>query len=139
MKRWFGGLLLMSVAGWAAAMPEKTRVFVTDSKSWEIQGGVGISEDAGGGSVRGGARPQTAEIIKTFRERCPSVTVTLNKDKADYVVLLEHEGGKDLVRRDNKVVVFDREGDAIFSNSTRSLGNAVKDSCRAIQQHLAGR
>ncbi len=117
----------------------KTRVYVTDSKSWEVRGGVGVSGGGGGGSVSGGARPQTAEIIKTFRERCPGLTITLDREKADYVVLLDHEGGKDLFRRDNKVVIFDREGDAIYSGSTRSLGNAVKDSCHAIQQNLARR
>jgi hypothetical protein len=28
--------------------------------------------------------------------------------------------------------VFNKDGDAIVSNSTRSLGNAVKDACVAI-------
>ncbi len=32
----------------------------------------------------------------------------------------------------NKIVVFDRSGDAVFSGSTRSLGNSVKDACEAI-------
>jgi hypothetical protein len=127
------------VAGGGMLAKEKTRVFVTDSKSWEIKGSVGVADGSGGASVGGGARPQTAEIIKTFRERCPNLTVTLDKDKADYIVLLEHEGGKDLIRRDNKVVIFDKEGDAIYSGSTRSLGNAVKDSCHAIQQNLASK
>lgn len=120
-----------------AAAADKPRVFVTDSKSWEISGGFGAADGAGGGSVKGGARPQTAEIIKTFGERCPEVTVTMKQERADYVVLLDHEGGKDFFRRDNKVAVFDKEGDAIFSASTRSLGHAVKDSCIAIRRNLA--
>jgi len=49
-------------------------------------------------------------------------------------VVLQHEGGKDLVRRDNKVVVFNRDGDSILSGSTRSLGNAVNDACSAIMK-----
>ncbi len=134
------GVALLAVLGAGSlSAREKTRVFVSDSNSWEIKGGVGISDNGGGAAVGGGARPQRAEIIKTFRERCPNLTITLDKDKADYVVLLDHEGGKDLIRRDNKVVIFDKEGDAIFSGSTRSLGNAVKDSCHAIQQDLARR
>jgi hypothetical protein len=48
------------------------------------------------------------------------------------VVLLDREGGKGLLRRDNKIAVFDREGDLLHSGSTRSLGNAVKDACEAI-------
>ena len=53
-------------------------------------------------------------------------------DKSDYVVLLDHEGGKGLVKRDNKMAVFNKDGDSIVSHSTRSLGNAVKEACDAI-------
>lgn len=129
--------VLLAVFAWAQAPPRhKVRVYVTDSKSWEITGGIGASEEGGIGGIHGGARPQTAEIIKTFGKRCPDLTVTLNRDNADYIVLLEHEGGKDLIRRDNKVAVSDREGDVLYSGSTRLLGNAVKEACNAIRRHL---
>ena len=59
-------LVAASICSLAA---EKPRVFVTDSKSWEMSGGVGGTQDAFGGASKGGARPQTAEIIKTFGER----------------------------------------------------------------------
>ena len=110
----------------------KIRVYVTDSQSWQMSGGFGGSSEHFAGAIKGGARPQTAEIIKTFGERCPAVTVTNNRDKADFVVLLDHEGGKGLLRHRNKVAVFSRDGDAIFSHSTRSLGNSVQDACEAI-------
>jgi hypothetical protein len=110
----------------------KIRVFVTDSQSWEVRGGWGAANGSGGGSEAGGARPQTAEIIKTFTERCPEVIVTNKQDLANYAVTLDHEGGKGLVRKDNKVAVFRRDGDAILSKSTRELGNSVKDACAAI-------
>ena len=116
----------------SVASDEKPRVFITDSQSWEIGGASGGTSGGFGGSVKGGARPQTAEIIKTFSERCPAVMVNNNREKADYVVLLDHEGGKEVVSRDNKVVVFNRDGDSIMSHSTRILGNAVKDACTAI-------
>jgi hypothetical protein len=119
------------------AAAENPRVYIEQSESWEMKGGVGGTDDAIGGSVSGGARPQTAEIIKTFSERCPNVIVNNRKEKADYLVLLQHEGGKDLVRRDNKVVVFNRDGDSILSNSTRSLGNAVNDACSVITRDWA--
>jgi hypothetical protein len=86
---------------------------------------------------RGGARAQTAEIIKTFNERCPELTVTTRKASADYVVLLEHEARKGAIRVDNKVAVFAKNGDAILSGSARILGNAVKDACDAIRRELA--
>ena len=124
--------LTMLLFGSLALAAENPRVYVEQSDSWEMKGGVGGVDDTIGGAVSGGARPQTAEIIKTFSERCGNVIVNNKKEKADYVVLLHHEGGKDLVRRDNKVVVFNRDGDSILSGSTRSLGNAVTDSCAAI-------
>jgi hypothetical protein len=114
------------------AQDGRVRVFITDSNSWETSGAFGAGADAAAGVASGGARPQTAEIMKTFRERCPSVQVNLKKENADYVVLLDHEGGKEMVRRDNKVAIFDKNGDMIYSGSTRTLGNAVKDACEAI-------
>ena len=116
----------------------KIRVYVSDSQSWEVSGGWGASNGSGGGHESGGARPQTAEIIKTFGEKCPEVIVTNNKDRANYAVILDHEGGKGYLRRDNKVAVFTRDGDAIFSHSTASLGNAVKDACAAIKNDQTG-
>ena len=114
----------------------KTRVLVTDSQSWETRGGssAGGNKSGWGASswISGGARPQTAEIIKTLNERCPQVTVTNNLQKADFVLTLDHEGGKSLLAHRNKVAVFNRDGDDIFSVSTRELGNAVKDACQAM-------
>lgn len=125
-----------SSPGAMASPDEKTRVFITDSQSWEVSGGWAASNGSGGGATKGGARPQTAEVIKTFNERCPDLTVTSNKDKANFVVLLDHEGGKGLLQHRNKIAVFNRDGDAVFSDSTRELGNSVKDACAAIHKDL---
>src|SRR5262249_50652152 len=131
-------MILAGVGLLTAADQSKARVFITDSQSWEMVGHTagGWDHGSGGfaGSTHGGARPQTAEIIKTFGERCPAVVVNNKQDKADYVVLLDHEGGKGLTKRDNKVAVFNSDGDSIVSHSTRSLGNAVKDACEAIMK-----
>ncbi|MGB9465560.1 MAG: hypothetical protein WBR10_10635 [Candidatus Acidiferrum sp.] len=37
-----------------------------------------------------------------------------------------------MLRHRNKIAVFHLDGDAIFSDSTRELRNAVKDACAAI-------
>lgn len=125
-------LTLVTASMWAQLVDDlKPRVYVTDSQSWEISGGFGGSTRPTG-VVRGGSRPQTAEIIRSFGERCPGAIVTSNKDRADYVVLLEHEGGKGLLRKDNKFAVFNKDGDAIRSGSTRALGNSVRDACGAL-------
>jgi hypothetical protein len=131
-------LIIMAASCGAAAAQEpekaKPRVFITDSKSWELAGGFSATSEIAVGAVRGGARPQTAEVIKTFGEKCPDVTVTMKADKADYVVLLEHEGGKPGLHKDNKFAVFKSDGDAIKSGSTRTVGGAVKDSCEALMK-----
>jgi hypothetical protein len=120
----------------AAVGDGKTRVFVTDSQSWETRGGssAGGNKNGWGASswMAGGARPQTAEIIKTLNQRCPELTVTNNLAKANFVLTLDHEGGKGLLQHRNKIAVFNSDGDDIFSNSTRELGSAVKDACQAM-------
>lgn len=116
----------------------KIRIYVADSQSWEMSGGWGAASGSGGGHESGGARPQTAEIIKTFNQRCSEYTITNNKDRANYAVILDHEGGKGALRHRNKLAVFSRDGDVIFSDSTRELGNSVKDACAAIRKDQAG-
>jgi PEGA domain len=112
---------------------DKARVFITDSESWSIAGASGGANGAYGGTVAGGARPQTAEIVKTFGERCPQVVTNNKQDRADYIVVLDHEGGKGVLRHKNKVAVFNRvTGDSIVSKSTLSLGGSVEDACKAI-------
>ncbi len=128
----FAVFLLSALA--ARAQDGKVRIYIIDSQSWQVSGAAGASIDGGGGSISGGARPQTTEIMKTFAERCPICTITLNRDRADYVVRLDHEGGKSLFLKDNKVAVFNQDGDMIYSGSTRSLGNAVKDACAALER-----
>lgn len=121
-----------------ASDAEKARVFITDSQSWSIAGASGGGGGAYGGTMAGGARPQTAEIIKTFGERCPEVTINNIQMKTDYIVLLDHEGGKGVLRHKNKVAVFARvSGDSIVSKSTLSLGGSVQDACEAINKDWA--
>ncbi|HZQ96262.1 MAG TPA: PEGA domain-containing protein [Candidatus Sulfotelmatobacter sp.] len=134
-------LMVLGLLVWTAllcAAEDKARVFITDSTSWEVNGQAGGAGGAFGSSVHGGARPQTAEIIKTFGERCPNVMVNNRQEKADYIVLLDHEGGKGLLRHKNKVAVFNREtGDSIVSHSTLSLGGSVEEACKAILKNWA--
>ena len=116
-----------------AQTPDAARVFITDSQSWSIAGAGGGANGAYGSTVAGGARPQTAEIIKTFGQRCPQVIINNIQTKADYIVLLDHEGGKGWARHKNKVAVFTRvSGDSIVSKSTVSLGGSVQEACEAI-------
>ena len=129
--------LVLCLAGIATAQESnRPRVFVTHSQSWETSGSA-AGDIWGGifvGRSSGGARPQTAEIIKTFGERCPDTVVTVREENADYVVILEHEGGKTPFEKDNKFVLVNGDGEVISSGSTRTLGNAVKDACRIMMR-----
>jgi hypothetical protein len=117
------------------ATQDKARVFITDSQSWETRGAAGGSNGGFAGETHGGARPQTAEIIKTFGERCPQVVTNNIQVNTDYVVVLDHEGGKSLLSHRNKVAVFNRvSGDSVVSKSTLSLGGSVQAACEAIDQ-----
>ena len=117
---------------------EKARVYVTDSQSWEVSSGAGGTAGGFGSVGTGGARPQTAEIVKTFGERCPDVLVNNIRQKADYIVTLEHEGGKSWIVHRNKVAVFQRiSGDSVVSKSTYSLGASVQEACTAIRADWA--
>lgn len=110
----------------------KPRIYVSDSHSWELSGGFTATRERAEGGFSGGARPQTAEIIKTFGKKCPGVTVTMKSENAQYIVLMEHEGGKRYFEKDNKFAIFNKDGDAVKSGSTLSIGSAVKSACEAI-------
>jgi PEGA domain len=57
---------------------------------------------------------------------------------SDYVVELDHEGGKGLLAHKDKVAVFvQTSGDSIFSKSTLSVGGSVQDACDSILKHWA--
>jgi hypothetical protein len=117
---------------------EEPRVFITDSQSWEMSGAAGGTNGSYAAYSSGGARPQTAEIIKTFGQRCPNVTVNNKLEIADYIVVLDHEGGKGLLRHKDKVAVFERaSGDVVISHSTLSVGGSVDEACKGIGGHWA--
>jgi hypothetical protein len=102
----------------------KPRVFVQGSNdAWSI--------NYGKNSGTGGSHPQTVELMKTFGQSCSNVTVTNNPEGAEYTVVFQRESSK-VWRRDNKMVVFNRAGDMIYSASTRELGNAVRGFCRGL-------
>jgi uracil phosphoribosyltransferase len=60
--------------------------------------------------------------------------VTTHKEKADYVIVLDHEADKDFLLHRNKIAVFNRDGDAIFTDSTLALGTSVANACESIRK-----
>jgi hypothetical protein len=131
----------LAVSGFVitAALPggvasEKPRIFITESQALQVSSNTAVGDAKGGVSVAGGTSPQNVEVMKTFQRRCPAVLVTGNREKADFVVRLDHEepNPTTLFVHGNKVVVFNKDDDLIYSSSTRMLRTAVNGACAAI-------
>jgi PDZ domain len=81
---------------------------------------------------------QFMELAKTFLQRCPDVTPTVNKEKADFIVTMNWApttrlflGGK-LIHKPDQILVINRDGDIIFSGVARTVGGNTDDACKAI-------
>ena len=126
---------LVSVSILIAAAPvQKPRVFITETTAPQGSADGSVGDAKGSLAFTGGTSPQNVEVMKGFVRYCPGVVVTANRDKADYLVQLDHEAINPTTPfvHGNKVAVFDKNEDLIYSNSTRILSSAVKGACAAI-------
>jgi hypothetical protein len=127
--------LMLIAASLTLAALEKPRVFITESPSPQVSGDSSVGDLKGSLVFTGGTSPQNVEVMKAFSRTCRNVIVTANRDKADYIVRLDHEALNPTTPfvRGNKVAVFNKEEDLIYSNSSRLLASAVKGVCTAIR------
>jgi hypothetical protein len=125
------GFVLFAALATAA---ERPRVFVTESRATQASGEASVGDVKGALALIGGTSPESVEVMKTFAKQCPDVVVTANREKADFLVRLDHEGINPTTPfvHGNKLAVFNKDQDLVLSNSTRLLGNAVKEACAAI-------
>jgi hypothetical protein len=72
------------------------------------------------------------ELAKDLSKQCPDVIVTLNAADADYTVGLNHEAFHGVIHKNNQVMVTNRRGDLLMSNTTRAVSHSTNDSCAAI-------
>jgi hypothetical protein len=124
-------LLVTTIPG---APAQKPRVFITETTAPQASGDAAVGDVRGSLAFTGGNSPQTVEVMRAFERYCPGVTVTGNRDKAEYLVQFDHEAISPTTPfiHGNKVAVFDNNEDLIYSNSTRILRNAVKGACAVI-------
>jgi hypothetical protein len=73
------------------------------------------------------------EAMKTLQKR--GVRVVTKKEKADYVVQITRQLGKKSWSKDTKIVMSNRDGEVVMSNSTRSIGGACDDIAEYIYKH----
>jgi hypothetical protein len=125
------GFVLFAALATAADRP---RVFVTESRAAQASGEATVGDVKGALALTGGTSPESVEVMKAFAKDCPAVTVTANREKADFLVRLDHEGVNPTTPfvHGNKVAVFNKEQDLVFTDSTHLLGSAVKGACVAI-------
>lgn len=76
----------------------------------------------------------TADILKGLQKNRPNVAITNDVTKSDYTLeaikKTKFAGGNEHDHFD--LTLFDHDGNAIYSTSTRLVSNAVKDVCHAI-------
>jgi hypothetical protein len=70
-----------------------------------------------------------ADVVRNLLNRCPNVTVTLEPKSSDF--MLEAGGWSGAY----KFTVFKHGGEAVYSTSTVTLGNAVKDVCKYVNAY----
>jgi hypothetical protein len=126
----------LAVGPAALGQQAKPRVYINGTGNVDVQTNAGVVGGSGWavGSSHStvGAHNQTMELAKDFPKQCPDVTVTLNGADADYTVGMNHEAFHGLIHKNNQIMVANRRGDLVFSNTTRAVSHSVNDSCAAI-------
>ncbi len=86
-------------------------------------------------SAHNGKEPQVAKIYQELQHRseCQQFAENIDKNRADYFLLLQHGGG-----RGNRWAVSNKQGDVLASGESVLLGNSVKDACVAIAKDWQG-
>ena len=84
-------------------------------------------------SITASSNVSTSEIGKTLDTRCPDVTITVDPQKADYLLQAIYTGAGP-ARNPYKFTLFNRAGDRVFSTETARLSSATKDVCNFIRK-----
>jgi hypothetical protein len=106
--------------------PSTKRLFIAE---YVITGVVGSSQTTNGSTLGSAAvvgRNITLEATDGFMKSCPAVTVTGDKDAADYI-LRPNKGSSTLYKKNGDV--------AYVSHAKVKVSNLVKDVCAYIQAH----
>jgi hypothetical protein len=106
--------------------------------------GSGGSAGASYGYSQKGADPRTVEVQADLYKKCPSIVVTNDPARADYVLLFRREGGKrssmfafgglmglafSAHSKVDGASVFDTNGDMVVAIRARTVEGAIKEVC----------
>src|ERR1700691_4437015 len=65
------------------------------------------------------------DVMKNLSEKCPSVTITTNPDRSDYMLYAGWAG-------DYRFMVIAKGRDTLYATKTSFLSSAVKDVCKFL-------
>jgi hypothetical protein len=105
-------------AGTCQPQDQKVRIFLT-----------GTDQTLGNSS-----NVSAAEIGKSLNKHCPEVVLTIEQEKAEYL-LQARDTGAGPARKPYKFTLFGHSGDRVFSTETSRVDSAVKDVCIYVQKH----
>jgi len=111
-------MTLLMCAGTCRSQDHKIRVFLTGTD--QTQGNI--------------SNVPAAEVGKALDKHCPEVVLTIEQQKADYL-LQAKDTGAGAGRKPYKFTLFGSSGDRVFSTETSRLDSAVKDVCTYVQKH----
>jgi len=128
------GLLFLLVVPLAAADPP--RIFITDASSVQVSAeplpgqGHALIESTQGVSSR------NLVVMNRFVELCPSVKVTGNIEKADYIVRVRRPEPSPFTPfvKGNQIAIFNLDEDLIYSTSASYVKKAVKQACGELER-----
>lgn len=122
----------------AAALPasDKTRIFIAEGEPILATAEGQLGESKGTVTFKKETASRDVVTMKTFAERCPHVTITSDRDKAEYIVFVRREdiSPVSIFVKENHVAVFNREQDLLYSATARKLSNVVKGACAAMKK-----
>jgi len=126
--------IVLTTSTLLTAADKKPAIFVADRNSAQITSTGDTTQVSGEGS----GNAMTAATIKDLNRTCPEADVTLNRQSADYVLIVGDTHGFPL-EKDKQAVLANANGKVIFSGSARLLESAVKDACGAMLKNWSQR
>ena len=85
-------------------------------------------------SLTGNSNVSAAEIGKALDVNCSGIVITVDPQKADYLLEAIYTGAGP-ARNPYKFTLYNHEGDRVFSTETARVKSATKDICSFIQKN----
>ena len=118
---------------------DRPRVYLTDRDSWKESGWIVASNRHASGAVSGRIVREHIESVKTFNRACPDVTITENKEKADFALVWDRTNWNETAwtGHQNNLALYKRNGDLVWSGASHRMTTAAKDACKAVLKAAA--